>query len=134
MVTEADVMRTLDGIGDPCSAAAGAPGSIVEMGLVRSVTVDRGIVGVDLWLTEPTCLMGPAFVRTARERIAGLPGVTTVDVVITSGLDWRPSDMRPEYAARLAEARRARTDAVFLGVPRYPSPQHDDSAATGKGK
>lgn len=122
MITEADVMRTLDGIGDPCSAAAGAPGSIVDMGLVRSVTVDRGNVSVELWLTEPTCLMGPAFVRTARERLAALSGVTTVDVVISSGLAWRPSDMRPDYAARRAEARRARTGAVFLNAPDAPGP------------
>jgi metal-sulfur cluster biosynthetic enzyme len=78
---------------------------------VRRVDVRPGrsgaIVEVVLGLTEPTCLMGFPFMRSARERLSALPGVEQVEVSLDPAFEWSPSEMRPEYAD-LLERRRAR--------------------------
>jgi metal-sulfur cluster biosynthetic enzyme len=105
----ADVRAALNEIVDPCSAAMGAPAGIDDMGLIRDVDVaDGGHVTVRIGLTEPTCLMGPAFVRSAEERLSALEGVADVDVALTSGLDWTPARMSASYAARLERLRATR--------------------------
>jgi len=112
MPTEQDIRASLNGIVDPCSAAAGAPAGLDEMGLVREVRIEPGPTGarvsVVLALTEPTCLMGIPFVRSARQRLAALDGVAEVDVSLAAGFDWTPAELSPAYAARLERVRELR--------------------------
>lgn len=111
MITEERVRVALNEIVDPCSAAAGAPAGLADMGLVRRVAIQPGRAGalleVVLGLTEPTCLMGFPFLRSARERLSALPGVERVEVSLDPAFEWTPAELRPEYAERL-ERRRAR--------------------------
>ena len=111
---EARVRATLDGIVDPCSAAAGAPAGLVEMGLVRAVEVRPGPAGasvrVSIGLTEPGCLMGIPFTRTARERLTALPGVASVRVDLDPDVEWTPRRLAPAYAERLEAVRSRRPD------------------------
>ena len=111
MIAERDVRAALNEIVDPCSVAAGEPAGLADMGLVRRIEVCPGQEGahveVVLALTEPTCLMGFPFVRSARERVAALPGVEAVEVSLDPDFEWTPSEMSPEYAERLARRRRA---------------------------
>jgi metal-sulfur cluster biosynthetic enzyme len=110
--TEAEVRAALNEIVDPCSAAAGAPAGLEEMGLVRAVEVRSGPDGahvrVTIGLTQPLCLMGIPFVKSARERLSGMRGVTDVDVSLASGIDWTPAQLAPAYKERLERVRRAR--------------------------
>jgi metal-sulfur cluster biosynthetic enzyme len=110
VISEQEVRAVLNEIVDPCSAAAGAPAGLADMGLVRRIEVRPGdagaLIDVVLALTEPTCLMGFPFVRSARERLSALPGVERVEVSLDPGLEWTPAEMDPEYAERL-ERRRA---------------------------
>lgn len=107
------VRRTLDSIIDPCSAAAGAPVGIVSMGLLRELSIAPGPAGatvrVTLGLTEPTCLMGYAFVPQARALLAALPGVAAVEVRLEPNAGWSEADLAPAYRALLAERRAARS-------------------------
>jgi metal-sulfur cluster biosynthetic enzyme len=110
---DADQVRAvLNGIVDPCSAAAGAPAGLDDMGLVREVQVETGsegtVVRVMLALTEPTCLMGIPFMATARERLEALPGVIRAEVSLASGFEWTPAELSPSYAARLERVRARR--------------------------
>ena len=107
MIAERDVRAALNEIVDPCSAAAGEPAGLADMGLVRRIEIRGAHVDVVLALTEPTCLMGFPFVRSARERVSALPGVEAVEVSLDPDFEWTPSEMRPEYAERLARRRRA---------------------------
>lgn len=115
MTSESEVRDTLNGITDPCSAVAGAPAGLVEMGLVRSVSVEPGpdgaFVKVTLGVTEPTCLMSSVFYNEAQKRLAALPGVAGVEVGFDHALRWTPSEMSPEYRERL-EAHRAKRRAL----------------------
>jgi len=114
---EEAVRAALDSVVDPCSEVAGVPAGLCEMGLVRSLEIDRDVGGaavrIRIGVTEPTCLMGPALATGARERVAAVPGVARVDVTLCDD-DWEPADMTPAYRERLAAHRAARR--VALGV------------------
>jgi metal-sulfur cluster biosynthetic enzyme len=109
---EAEVRAALNEIVDPCSAAAGAPAGLDEMGLVREVEVRSEPTGarvrVTIGLTQPLCLMGIPFMNSARERLSGLPGVAEVEVSLASGIDWTPARLAPAYRERLERVRRSR--------------------------
>jgi metal-sulfur cluster biosynthetic enzyme len=59
-------------------------------------------------LTEPTCLMGFPFMRSARDRISALPGVEHVAVSLDPAFAWTSAELSPDYAARLSRTRSAR--------------------------
>lgn len=122
MLTEGDIRAALNEIVDPCSAAAGAPAGLDEMGLVREIEIhpmpSGAHVRVVLGLTEPTCLMGIPFVASARELLASLEGVAEVDVSLAPRFDWTPAELSPAYAARLARVRERRRPP---GSPRPPT-------------
>jgi metal-sulfur cluster biosynthetic enzyme len=111
-VTESQVRAALNEIVDPCSAAAGAPAGLEEMGLVREVEISAGPRGarvrVTIGLTQPLCLMGIPFLKSARERLSAMRGVAQVDVSLASGIDWTPAQMAPRYRDRLERVRRTR--------------------------
>jgi metal-sulfur cluster biosynthetic enzyme len=114
--TADQVRAVLNGIVDPCSAAAGAPAGLDDMGLVREVEVETetgsagAVVRVMLALTEPTCLMGIPFMATARERLEALPGVDRAEVSLASGFEWTPAELSTSYAARLERVRERRRE------------------------
>jgi metal-sulfur cluster biosynthetic enzyme len=112
MIAEQQVRAVLNEIVDPCSAAAGAPAGLVDMGLVRRIEVRPGrkgaLIDVVLGLTEPTCLMGFPFLRSARERLSALSGVERVDVSLDPAFEWTPAELSPEYAERLKRRRALR--------------------------
>jgi ATP-binding protein involved in chromosome partitioning len=78
-VTEAAVLDALRPIVDPDFRK-----SIVELGFVKNVRVEDGRVSFTIELTTPACPVKAEFERTARERVAALPGVTHVDVRMTA--------------------------------------------------
>ena len=91
--------------------------SIVELGLVRDVALDDGVLTVYLRLTSPSCMMVAYIAKEVVARLNGLPGVATVRVAADEGLDWDPSMMDQHVAAE--RARRL----VRLGIPaRSPAP------------
>jgi metal-sulfur cluster biosynthetic enzyme len=116
--TETEIRAALDEIVDPCSTAAGAPAGLDEMGLVRDIEIGEGKQGahlrVTIGLTQPLCLMGIPFMKSARQRLEAMPGVSEVDVSLASGIDWTPARLAPPYRERLERVRRAR--GVSAGV------------------
>ncbi len=108
-VTEETVREVLNTILDPCSVNAGAPGGLVDMGLVRSASVDVGPDGLTvharLCVTEPSCVMGHLFVKEARQRLGALAGVDHLDIAMDPSLGWRESSMAPDLRDRLEVAR-----------------------------
>lgn len=82
-VTTADVLAALQPVIDPELNI-----SIVDLGLVRGVTVDEegGTVAIELTLTSPMCPLGPEIMAAVRSAVTALPGVqqTTVELV------WSP--------------------------------------------
>ena len=99
----AEVARALQAVEDP-----ELPVSIVDLGMVRAVTVSAGAAVVEL---VPTFLACPALwlvESEVRERATGVPGVTQCQVI------WRPGGWS---GADVTEAGRAALAGVGLVVP-----------------
>jgi ring-1,2-phenylacetyl-CoA epoxidase subunit PaaD len=99
----AEVARALQAVEDP-----ELPVSIVDLGMVRAVTVSAGAAVVEL---VPTFLACPALWLVesgVRERATGVPGVTRCQVI------WRPGGWS---GADVTGAGRAALAAVGLVVP-----------------
>ena len=106
------VVSVLDGIVDPCSVPAGAPGGLVEMGIVREIFISGEPTAVSvrvvLCVTEPGCVMGGPFAQETHDRLSRLPGVAAVAVEFDPTVEWTRADMSPAYAERLRLARERR--------------------------
>ena len=58
--------------------------SIVDLGFVKNLSIDSGRVAFEIELTTPACPVKAEFERSAKERVAALPGVDAVDVTMTA--------------------------------------------------
>lgn len=84
-VTEAAVMAALRKVQDPDLHK-----DIVALGFVKNLTIgDDGVVGFSIELTTPACPVKDRMQAEARAAVAALPGVSRVDVKMTSQV--RPS-------------------------------------------
>jgi metal-sulfur cluster biosynthetic enzyme len=98
---EDEIYRLLDEIHDPCSVANGNPMGLVEMGIIKAVTVsEAGHVTVDLRLTSPMCEMLPFMQGESIKGITELGGVTGCTVTRDSGFDWDHDMMSPDAKHR----------------------------------
>ncbi|MBW8836824.1 MAG: DUF59 domain-containing protein [Burkholderia sp.] len=101
----------LNEVVDPCSAAAGAPAGLVDMGLIRTLEVAEAPEGLEVTVvvrvTHPSCMMAPIFLAQVQNLVHALPGVSAIHASLDTGFDWTPNDMTPEYRARLSRHRAA---------------------------
>jgi metal-sulfur cluster biosynthetic enzyme len=122
--SERDVRAVLNQIIDPCSRVAGAPVGLVDMGLIRRLTLTPGVGTVDVHMvigvTEYGCLLAPSFASEARELLDALPGIGIIDIELDGEFDWVPEDMSAAYRQHLAE-RRAAINRVMLPMRELPS-------------
>jgi metal-sulfur cluster biosynthetic enzyme len=102
---ESRVDGVLDSVVDPCSAVAGAPAGLRDMGLVKRVEIDGERVEVVLRLTHPTCMMGPLFLESVKQGLLALPEVEEADVTLDADFSWTEESMSEGYRARLAAHR-----------------------------
>ena len=58
--------------------------TIVELGFVKELRIDGGRISFAIELTTPACPVKAEFEKAARQRVAALPGVTQVEVRMTS--------------------------------------------------
>jgi len=116
-VREEDIRTALELVCDPCSIAAQAPISIVDMGLVRGWTIDDdGNVVVTMCVTSPSCTMGPHMVRAAEQALNKVAGVKSSRVDVDPSFFWSPERMTHQGRASLAE-RRQQSVAIRPVVP-----------------
>ena len=92
------VMRQLETVFDP-----EIPVNVVDLGLIYSCEAaqqpdGRYRVDIEMSMTAPGCGMGDVLKIDARDRVAALPGVGEVDVVIV----WDP----PWGIERMSDAAR----------------------------
>ena len=99
------VTAALSSVYDPCQEKGL---SVVDMGLVRSVTVDGGHARVELLLTTGWCPFAANLVGLVSERVSELPEVDAATVEIVWDEPWT--------AERLSET--ARRQLRFLPHPK----------------
>ncbi|MEZ4387579.1 MAG: metal-sulfur cluster assembly factor [Candidatus Krumholzibacteriia bacterium] len=66
--------------------------SIVDLGLVRGITIDddSGAVAIDLTLTSPMCPMGPEIMAATKHAAEKVPGVAGATVNLVWSPMWDP--------------------------------------------
>ena len=99
------VGEALGEIHDPCCRDRGI--SVVDMGLVRSISVEEGTARVELLLTSGWCPFAANILEAIRERVESLEGITSASVEIVWDEAWTMD--------RLSE--HARSQLVFLPDP-----------------
>ena len=95
-LTEAVILETLKQVIDPEIGC-----NIVDLGLVYSVTIDGGNVGVTMTLTTPGCPMHESIRWGVHNAILNLEDVTDVDVQLVWDPPWNPL-MMTEVGRRAA--------------------------------
>jgi metal-sulfur cluster biosynthetic enzyme len=114
--SEARLRSALDRVCDPCSIAAGAALSIVDMGLVRRhhVAAD-GAVEVTIGVTGPGCTyVGLLIEAVEREVRRDFGEDLRLAVTVDTSWVWTEADLSP--AARTVLAARRRRTVVDLGL------------------
>lgn len=86
MVTEKDVMAALSKVQEPELHK-----DLVFLNMIRDVVIDGSKVKFTIVLTTPACPLKTQIEREAREAVASLPGVETVEVSLDANV---PSDGR----------------------------------------
>jgi metal-sulfur cluster biosynthetic enzyme len=84
---------------DPCCREKGI--SVVDMGLLRSVTVRDGHARVELLLTSGWCPFAARLVTDVEEAVRRQPGVETCEVEVVWDEVWTPDRLSPSAARRL---------------------------------
>jgi metal-sulfur cluster biosynthetic enzyme len=103
------VMEGLEEVIDPCSVTAGAPLSVVDMGLINELSVDEaGMVCLSMRATSAMCTMIAGIMKVAEQRLARVEGVMQVEIKLCSGAIWTEADMTERGRQTLA-ARRERS-------------------------
>lgn len=67
--------------------------SIMELGLVYDVDIDKGSVKVTYTLTTPACPLGPVISGQIENLLMDLPGVDEVTPELTFSPPWDPKTM-----------------------------------------
>ena len=88
MVTKKEVMKVLKECYDP-----EIPISIVDLGLIYDVKVEKGRVKIWMTLTAPTCPMSSFIVENVRNRVKEIEGVKSVDIELVFEPAWSPERM-----------------------------------------
>jgi ATP-binding protein involved in chromosome partitioning len=107
--TEAQVLEALRPIIDPDFGR-----SIVDLGFVQEIAIEGGRVAFKIVLTTPACPVKAEFERSARERVAALPGVSEVQVTMGAETRGRATPARPVAAGDVLPGVR-NTIAVASG-------------------
>jgi metal-sulfur cluster biosynthetic enzyme len=79
-------VRALSGVYDPCCREKGI--SVVDMGLLRSVTMTDGRARVELLLTSGWCPFASRVLTDVEEAIAAQPGIDSCEVEIVWDEAW----------------------------------------------
>ena len=91
-VNEEQVLKALRAIQDPDLHK-----DIVTLGFVKNIIIQDSHVSFDIVLTTPACPVRDQMREEARQIVGTLPGVSTVDVNMTSSVTSGKSNVRENY-------------------------------------
>jgi ATP-binding protein involved in chromosome partitioning len=92
VITQEQVLKALSAIQDPDLRK-----DIVTLGFVQNVKIQNSHVSFDIVLTTPACPVRDQMREEARKVVGTLPGVSTVDVNMTSSVTSGKSNVRENY-------------------------------------
>ena len=108
----AEIYRRLSSVVDPCMEAAGLGLSLVDLGIVRDVTVDDGEIAVELGLTEPGCGFTHALVTRVEDALEPMGADRRIAVRFNWREPWTEA-MMTDDGRRVFEQARERGVSVL---------------------
>jgi metal-sulfur cluster biosynthetic enzyme len=129
MVSENQVTEALRQIADPCSIATGAPINLVDMGMLRGITIDGTHVDVQLRFTSPVCWQAANIITAIEDNLLAIEGIEQVTCDTRSGAwEWKPEMMAASAQARLRRIRPM--PEIPLGARPLPASHNESESAT----
>ncbi|MBI4898168.1 MAG: metal-sulfur cluster assembly factor [Actinobacteria bacterium] len=74
---------------------------IVELGLLRDVKIENGVVDVTYTVTTPTCPLSEYIEDEIRSAISWLPDVRRINIELVLEPAWTPEEMSEKARAKL---------------------------------
>jgi len=96
MVTKIQVLNALKEVYDP-----EIPVSVVDMGLIYDVKVEKDRVMVKMTLSMPGCPMAALITSMVKERIESMKGVKSAEIELVFEPRWTPDMMSKEAKKKL---------------------------------
>jgi metal-sulfur cluster biosynthetic enzyme len=93
-ITQQEVRGLLHGVAEPCSLLMGARTDIVTMGLLEQVVVDGAHVGIEIVVTDTSCVHFGGMERHITDVLTAHPAVETVTVTMSTTTLWTPDRQR----------------------------------------
>jgi metal-sulfur cluster biosynthetic enzyme len=94
-----EIIDALRSVNDPCCAERGI--SVVDMGLVRSVTVEGGEAHVELMLTSGWCPFASKVLGSVKQTVEDLPHIDRAKVEVIWDEAWTMERMSEDARAKL---------------------------------
>jgi metal-sulfur cluster biosynthetic enzyme len=106
MISREQVTEALRKVVDPCSIATGAPIDLVDMGMLRGISIDGSHVEIQLRFTSPLCWQASNIIKAIEDNLMRIEGVERVTCDTRSGAwEWKPEMMAASAQARLRRLR-----------------------------
>jgi metal-sulfur cluster biosynthetic enzyme len=96
MVSEKQVLDALRGVLDPEIGL-----SVVELGLIYGVHVEKGKIKIRMTLTSPACPLASLIVQRVREKAESVAGVKSAEVELVFNPPWTPERLSAEAKKKL---------------------------------
>ena len=96
--TTADVEAALRGVVDPELG-----GDVVELGMVRGVTIEDGVATIQIALTIAACPMRDQIENDVKRKVTALPGIEKTEVQVTAMTDSQRSELMSVARRRARE-------------------------------
>jgi metal-sulfur cluster biosynthetic enzyme len=107
-LTEAVVRAAITSVVDPCSRYNGSQLNLVELGMVDSIRISDGTIGIRLLLDDPMCMYTFLIQKEIRDAVGSLPGVDAVVIEVLADQIWSEQRMSDAARDRLAIHRDER--------------------------
>jgi metal-sulfur cluster biosynthetic enzyme len=103
------VWEVLRGVVDPCSIATGVPIDLVEMGLIKEVSIEGDEAVVELQLTSPVCMQVSNIRQAVEDGADQVEGIRAIRCEFDADSDWMPEMISSDARRRLREVRPVRS-------------------------
>jgi metal-sulfur cluster biosynthetic enzyme len=136
MISREQVTEALRKVVDPCSIATGAPIDLVDMGMLRGISIDGSHVEIQLRFTSPVCWQASNIISAIEDNLMAIDGVERVTCDTRSGAwEWKPEMMAASAQARLRRLRPM-PEVRMAGLPASrptAEPGNEVAPAAGSG-
>jgi metal-sulfur cluster biosynthetic enzyme len=122
-LVENEAWAALERIYDPCSVATRSPLNIVDMGLVRQVSVDADCnIRVGICATSPSCMLIASITEGAENELGAIEGAGEIEVRVDTEFFWTPEAMTERGKEELAHHREERAGEAPIPLGRLKRP------------